>query len=84
MGPVVYVCSMRLFLDAQLLLHLGGVSEEHVELHDVLPVGDSSVGFVSINLTLKCVHIVGLDCLPVLHGGRKDPEIHRGKSSHIE
>jgi hypothetical protein len=42
------------------------------------------VGFVSINLTLKCVHIVGLDCLPVLHGGRKDPEIHRGKSSHIE
>jgi len=29
-------------------------------------------------------HIVGLDWLPVLHGGRKDPEIHHGKSSHIE
>ena len=44
MGPVVYACSMRLFLDAQLLLHLSGVSEELEELHDLLPVDDSDVG----------------------------------------
>jgi hypothetical protein len=44
---------MGLFLDAQLLLHLGGVSEEFVELHDLLPVDDSDVGLDLVERSSK-------------------------------
>lgn len=39
------MCSMRLFLDAQLLVHLCRVSEKFVELDDLLPVDDPDVWF---------------------------------------